>query len=117
TRSNQHVFDQKEQCDALANQGNQKFVEISDLNASLQEQGLVITTLKNELRNLKGKYLADNVVTKNTIDPNMLIVDVEPIAPKLLNNMTAHSYYLRHTQEQAAILKDVVEQGKSQNPL
>ncbi|GJV49883.1 hypothetical protein Tco_1440095 [Tanacetum coccineum] len=47
----------------------------------------------------------------------MLKIDVEPIAPKLLNNRTAHSYYLRHTQEQAVILREVVEQGKSQNSL
>nr|GEU40567.1 copia protein [Tanacetum cinerariifolium] len=47
----------------------------------------------------------------------MLKVDVEPLAPKLLNNRKAHSHYLRHTQEQAAILREVVEQGKSQNPL
>ncbi|GJT69552.1 retrovirus-related pol polyprotein from transposon TNT 1-94 [Tanacetum coccineum] len=65
----------KEQCDALINQVNQKSVEISDLNASLQEKVLVITALKNELRKLKGKELADNVVTKNTIDPEMLKID------------------------------------------
>ncbi|GJX79919.1 hypothetical protein Tco_0328068 [Tanacetum coccineum] len=87
----------KEQCDALINQVNQNSVEISDLNASLQEKVLVITALKNELRKLKGKELADNVVTKNTIDPEMLKIDVEPIAPRLLNNRTAHSDYLRHT--------------------
>ncbi|GJZ40946.1 hypothetical protein Tco_0587832 [Tanacetum coccineum] len=107
----------KEQCDALINQVNQKSVEISDLNVSLQEKDLVITALKDELRKLKGKDLADNIVTKHTIAPEMLKVDVEPIAPKLLNNRTAHSDYLRHTQEQAAILREVVEQGKSQNPL
>ncbi|GJX44032.1 retrovirus-related pol polyprotein from transposon TNT 1-94 [Tanacetum coccineum] len=44
-------------------------------------------------------------------------IDVEPIAPRLLNNRTAHSDYLRHTQEQDAILKEIMEQGKSQNPL
>ncbi|GJR64235.1 hypothetical protein Tco_0010300 [Tanacetum coccineum] len=65
----------KEQCDALINQVNQNSVEISDLNASLQEKVLVITALKNELRKLKGKELADNVVTKNTIDPEMLKID------------------------------------------
>ncbi|GJX26565.1 retrovirus-related pol polyprotein from transposon TNT 1-94 [Tanacetum coccineum] len=74
-------------------------------------------TLKDELGELKGKYLADNVVTKQTITPEMLKIDVEPIAPKLLNNKTTHSYYLKHTQEQATILREVVEQGKSQNPL
>ncbi|GJT41231.1 retrovirus-related pol polyprotein from transposon TNT 1-94 [Tanacetum coccineum] len=107
----------KEQCDALINQVNQKSVEISDLNVSHQEKDLVVTTLNDELRKLKGKYLVDNVVTKHTIAPEMLKVDVETVAHKLLNNMTAHSDYLRHTQEQAVILKEVVEQGKSQNPL
>ncbi|GJY72572.1 putative ribonuclease H-like domain-containing protein [Tanacetum coccineum] len=47
----------------------------------------------------------------------MLKIDVEPIAPRLLNNRIAHSDYLRHTQEQAAILREIVKQGKSQNSL
>nr|GEW01708.1 retrovirus-related Pol polyprotein from transposon TNT 1-94 [Tanacetum cinerariifolium] len=47
----------------------------------------------------------------------MLKVDVKPISHRLLNNRTVHSNYLRLTQEQAAILKEVVEQGKSLNPL
>ncbi|GJV82193.1 hypothetical protein Tco_1518063 [Tanacetum coccineum] len=56
---------------------NLKSVEISDLNASLQEKVLVITALKDDLRKLKGKALVDNVVTKHTIDPEMLKIDVE----------------------------------------
>nr|GEV21424.1 integrase, catalytic region, zinc finger, CCHC-type, peptidase aspartic, catalytic [Tanacetum cinerariifolium] len=44
----------------------------------------------------------------------MIKVDVESLTPKRLNNRTVHSNYLRHTQEQAAILREVVEQGKSQ---
>ncbi|GJX73442.1 integrase, catalytic region, zinc finger, CCHC-type containing protein [Tanacetum coccineum] len=52
-----------------------------------------------------------------SIDPEMLKIDVQPIAPGLLNNRTAHSEYLRHTQEEAVILREIVEQGKSQNPL
>nr|GEU54996.1 hypothetical protein [Tanacetum cinerariifolium] len=73
--------------------------------------------LKNDLRKLKGKSLVDDVVTSHIIAPKMLKVDVEPLAPKLFNNRTAHSVYLRHTQEQAAILREVLEQGKLQNPL
>ncbi|GJZ53575.1 retrovirus-related pol polyprotein from transposon TNT 1-94 [Tanacetum coccineum] len=107
----------KEQCDVLINQVNQKSVEISDLNAKIQEQGLTVTTLKDKLRKLKGKDLADNVVCKHTIDPEMLKIDVEYLNPRLLNNRSAHSDYLKHTQEEAAILTETVEQGKSQNPL
>ncbi|GJS81169.1 hypothetical protein Tco_0747710 [Tanacetum coccineum] len=107
----------KEQCDMLINQVNLKSVEISDLNASLQEKVLVITALKNELRKLKGKVVVDNVVTKHTIDPEMLKIDVEPITPKLLNPRTAHSTYIKHTQEEATVLRDLVEHVKSSYPL
>ncbi|GJX64858.1 retrovirus-related pol polyprotein from transposon TNT 1-94 [Tanacetum coccineum] len=107
----------KEQCDDLINQVNLKFVEISDLNASLQEKVLVITTLKDDLRKLKGKALVDNAVRKHTIDPEMLKIDVEPITSKLLNKRTAHSDYIKHTQEEAAVLRDLVEHVKANYPL
>nr|GEY82914.1 uncharacterized mitochondrial protein AtMg00810-like [Tanacetum cinerariifolium] len=97
----------KEQSDPLINQVNLKSVEISDLNANLQELGLIIATLRDELRRLKGKAIVDTTVTTHTIDPEMLKVDVEPIAPRLLNNRTVHSNYLRLTQEQTTILKEV----------
>nr|GEX38670.1 hypothetical protein [Tanacetum cinerariifolium] len=58
-------------------------------NAS--EQGLIIEALRDELRKLKGKAITDTIVTTHTIDPEMLKVDAEPIAPRLLNNMTVHS--------------------------
>ncbi|GKF52273.1 hypothetical protein Tco_0148740, partial [Tanacetum coccineum] len=105
----------KEQCDALVSQVNQKSVEISDLNVSLQEKDLVITALKNKLRKLKGKDLADNVVTKHPIAPEMLKIDVEPIAPRLLNNRTAHSDYLRHNQEQVMILREILTSRQGKN--
>ncbi|GJZ27754.1 retrovirus-related pol polyprotein from transposon TNT 1-94 [Tanacetum coccineum] len=92
-------------------------VEISDLNASLQEKVLVITALKDDLRKLKGKALVDNDVTKHTIDPEMLKIDVEPITPKLLNKRTAHSAYIKHTQEEAAVLRDLVDHVKANYPL
>nr|GEV98231.1 hypothetical protein [Tanacetum cinerariifolium] len=96
----------KEQCDASINQVNQKFVEISYLNVNLQEKGLIIAALRDELRKLKGIALVDNAVTTHTIALEMLLIDMEPLAFKLLNNRTAHSDYLRLTQEQASILKE-----------
>nr|GEW54755.1 hypothetical protein [Tanacetum cinerariifolium] len=71
----------------------------------------------DKLRKLKGKALVDNAVTTHTIAPKMLKFDMEPLVPKVLNNRTVHSDYLRHTLEQAAILREVVEQEKSQNRL
>nr|GFA47243.1 hypothetical protein [Tanacetum cinerariifolium] len=75
--------------------------------------GLIIANLRDELRKLKGKAIVVNAVTSHIIAPKMLTIDVEPIAPKLLNNKTVHSDYLRHTQEEAVILREVMEQGKS----
>ncbi|GJR06332.1 retrovirus-related pol polyprotein from transposon TNT 1-94, partial [Tanacetum coccineum] len=94
----------KEQCADLTNQVNLKSVEISDLNACLQEKVLVITTLKDELRKLKGKDLANNEVTHHPSDPE---INMEPITPKLLNKRSAHSAYIKHTQEEAAVLRDL----------
>ncbi|GJU85106.1 hypothetical protein Tco_1292652 [Tanacetum coccineum] len=47
----------------------------------------------------------------------MLKIDVEPITPKLLNKQTAHSAYIKHTQEEATVLRDLVEHVKSKHPL
>ncbi|GJZ52997.1 hypothetical protein Tco_0607882 [Tanacetum coccineum] len=114
----------KERIKSLSGNMNEEKVrkdieEIETINIELEhrEKDLVITALKDELRKLTGKDLADNVVTKHTITTQMLKIYVEPIAPRLLNNRIAHSDYLRHTQQQAAILREIVEQGKSQNPL
>nr|GEU87014.1 copia protein [Tanacetum cinerariifolium] len=80
---------------------------IDELTEVQNEKGLIIAALKDELRKLKGKALVDNAVTTHTIDPEMLKIDMEPIAPKLLNNRTTHSDYLKHTQEQDEILREV----------
>ncbi|GJT66624.1 hypothetical protein Tco_1018104 [Tanacetum coccineum] len=61
----------KEQCDALIKQVNIKSGEISDLNAKLQEQGLVLAALKNELRKLKGKALDKEAIETHSVDPKV----------------------------------------------
>ncbi|GJZ16660.1 hypothetical protein Tco_0552783 [Tanacetum coccineum] len=104
-KTNSIVIPDSEETLLLAEESlNLKSVEISDLNASLQEKVLEITAFKDDLRKLKGKTLVDNAVTKHTIDPEMLKIDVEPITPKLLNKKTAHSAYIKHTQKEATVL-------------
>ncbi|GJW91618.1 retrovirus-related pol polyprotein from transposon TNT 1-94 [Tanacetum coccineum] len=85
-----------------------------------KEKVVVITALKNDLRKLKGKKIADNaaqVSNATTIAPGMYRLNPVILVPKVKNNREAHEYYLKHTMEQAAILKEVVEQAKSRNPL
>ncbi|GJR85585.1 hypothetical protein Tco_0209596 [Tanacetum coccineum] len=107
----------KEQCAKLISQVNLKSVEISDLNASLQEKALAITALKDELRKLKGKALVDNIISNHPSDPELHQVNVEPITPKLLNKRTTHSTYIKHSHEEAAVLRDLVDHIKANYPL
>ncbi|GJX97190.1 retrovirus-related pol polyprotein from transposon TNT 1-94 [Tanacetum coccineum] len=47
----------------------------------------------------------------------MFKLDLDSLAPKLLQNREAHIDYLKYTQEQAAILRGIVEQAKAKQPL
>nr|GEW21226.1 hypothetical protein [Tanacetum cinerariifolium] len=107
----------KEQCDDLIKQVNIKSTENFDLNASLQEKVLVITALKETVSKLKGKAVVDEAVTLHPIDPELLKIDVALLAPKLRNNRTTHTEYLRHTQEETATLREIVKSERLLNPL
>nr|GEU43129.1 hypothetical protein [Tanacetum cinerariifolium] len=43
--------------------------------------------------------------------PKVSMVDVAPSAPKLRKNRTTHTDYIRHTQEEAATLREIVERN------
>nr|GFA91666.1 integrase, catalytic region, zinc finger, CCHC-type, peptidase aspartic, catalytic [Tanacetum cinerariifolium] len=46
-----------------------------------------------------------------------VLVDVAPLVPKLRKNRTAHTDYIRHTQEEAATLREIVESERLLSPL
>ncbi|GJW70384.1 hypothetical protein Tco_0127301 [Tanacetum coccineum] len=84
------------------------------------EKVFVITALKNDLRKFKGKDIVDNAAQASnatTIAPGMYNINPVTLAPKDKNNSETYIYYLKHTMEQAAILKEIVEQAYSLNPL
>nr|GEZ15251.1 hypothetical protein [Tanacetum cinerariifolium] len=110
----------KEHVESLVNQLNQKSIEITDLNAQLEEKAFVIITLKNDLRKLKGKDIVDNdaqVSNATMIALGLYKLDLVTLASKDKNNREAHIYYLKHTIKQAAILREIVKQAKSLNHL
>ncbi|GJW55566.1 retrovirus-related pol polyprotein from transposon TNT 1-94 [Tanacetum coccineum] len=91
-----------------------------DLNAQIKDKVFVITSLKNDLQKVKGKEIvniAAQIPSANTIVPDMFKLDLEPLAPRLLQNREAHIDYLKYTQEQADILQGIVEQAKAKQPL
>ncbi|GJS65175.1 hypothetical protein Tco_0679739 [Tanacetum coccineum] len=75
-----------------------------------------IAALKNELRKLKGKALDKEAIETHSVDPKVSKDNMEPITPKLLNKRTAHSSYIKHTQEEALVLRDIVEHVKANYP-
>ncbi|GJR60857.1 retrovirus-related pol polyprotein from transposon TNT 1-94 [Tanacetum coccineum] len=44
-------------------------------------------------------------------------LDLDHLAPRLLQNREAHTDYLKYTQEQADILRGIIEQAKAKQPL
>ncbi|GJU54169.1 hypothetical protein Tco_1227883 [Tanacetum coccineum] len=110
----------KEQIDSLINKLNLKFMKNEDLKAQIQDKVSVITSLKNELRKLKVKEIVENVVhipSATTIAPGMFKLDLVPLPPRLLQNRDVQIHYLRHTQEQANTLRELVKQAKVKQPL
>nr|GEU63506.1 hypothetical protein [Tanacetum cinerariifolium] len=72
---------------------------------------------QNKLRKLKGKAVVDEAIILHPIDPELLKINVAPLAPKLRNNRTTHYDYLKHTQEETAPLREIVEHERSLNML
>ncbi|GJX09792.1 retrovirus-related pol polyprotein from transposon TNT 1-94 [Tanacetum coccineum] len=98
-----------------------------------QEKDTVIRKLKERIKSLSGNMNEDKV-KKDIEEIETINIELDHRVSKLIAEnehlkqtykqlyglikpTTAHSDYLRHTQEQAMILREIVEQGKSQNPL
>ncbi|GJV18214.1 retrovirus-related pol polyprotein from transposon TNT 1-94 [Tanacetum coccineum] len=134
--SNQSVpsFDQLFELNELKAQSQEKdtdFEEIETINIELDHR---VTKLIAENEHLKQTYkqLYDSIKPAriqskeqcaklisqvNLSDPELHQVNVEPITPKLLNKRTAHSAYIKHSQEEAAVLRDLVDHIKANYPL
>ncbi|GJR20182.1 retrovirus-related pol polyprotein from transposon TNT 1-94 [Tanacetum coccineum] len=109
----------KEQSDSLIDKLNLKSAKNKDLKAQIQDKVFVITSLKNNLRKLKGKEIVDiaaQTPSTHTIVPGMFKLDLEPLAPRLLRNREIHIEYLKYTQEQADNIWGLVEQAKAKQP-
>nr|GEU28780.1 hypothetical protein [Tanacetum cinerariifolium] len=141
---NQEIFQKHE---SFNNQNALKipeFFENNDLKARLQEKDTTICKLKEIIKSMREKSKEENVnydyceiETKNvelekrkeiidiaaqtpsayTIVPGMFKLDLEPLAPRLLQNKEAHIDYLKYTQEQADILPGIVKQAKEKQSL
>ncbi|GJV00977.1 hypothetical protein Tco_1330247 [Tanacetum coccineum] len=60
---------------------------------------------------------ASQIPSATTIAPSMFKLDLVPLPPRLLQNREAHIDYIKHTQENANILQEIVELAKAKQPL
>ncbi|GJT96168.1 hypothetical protein Tco_1091686 [Tanacetum coccineum] len=74
----------KEHCDSLITQLNSKSLENVDLKRQIQDKVFVITSLKNDLRKLKGKEVENvaQIPIATTVAPGMFKLDLDPLAPR-----------------------------------
>nr|GEU65106.1 hypothetical protein [Tanacetum cinerariifolium] len=87
--------------------------ELNNLKAELQAKDTTIEKLKENIKRLNKTSIINSV--KKDID------EIETISIELehrdKNNRETHIYYRKHTMKQAAIVREIVEQAKSLNPL
>nr|GFB76850.1 hypothetical protein [Tanacetum cinerariifolium] len=76
----------------------------NELKAQIQEKDTLILKLKEKIKSSSG-------------DVKERKVDVVPLVPKLRKNRTAHIDYIKHTLEEAATLKELVESKRLLSPL
>ncbi|GJU36563.1 hypothetical protein Tco_1184917 [Tanacetum coccineum] len=75
----------KEHDDSLIAQLNSKSMENADLKRQIQDKVFVITSLKNDLRKLKGKEVenATQIPIATTIAPGMFKLNLDPLAHRI----------------------------------
>nr|GEX47757.1 integrase, catalytic region, zinc finger, CCHC-type, peptidase aspartic, catalytic [Tanacetum cinerariifolium] len=62
---------------------------VNSADKTVKEKVLVITALKETLSKLKGKVVVNEAVSLHSIDPELLKIDVAPLAPKLRTKLMA----------------------------
>nr|GFB18714.1 hypothetical protein [Tanacetum cinerariifolium] len=127
----QNVFNQMEQaveqhC-VVKNKFQDKMKDVLKENERLLEQAIstdIVNIVVNAnvnyaytLSKIKGKAVVNEDVPLHSIDPELLKIDVAPLAPKLRNNRTTHNDYLKHTQEETATVRKIVKNGRLLNLL
>nr|GEV13504.1 hypothetical protein [Tanacetum cinerariifolium]GEV97450.1 hypothetical protein [Tanacetum cinerariifolium] len=79
----------KEHNDSLIDKLNLKSAENEDLKSQIQDKVFMMTSLKNDLRKLKGKEIVDiaaQTPSAYTIVPGMFKLDLKSLAPRNMKN-------------------------------
>ncbi|GJR92566.1 retrovirus-related pol polyprotein from transposon TNT 1-94 [Tanacetum coccineum] len=97
-----------------------EFFIINELQAQLKAKNVSIEKLKEHIANIKGKNVVEsvqNVHNFNVVTSRVYKLDLPPLSPCIKNNMAAHVDYLKHTQENAYILHEIIKHARDLRPL
>ncbi|GJU12653.1 hypothetical protein Tco_1135049 [Tanacetum coccineum] len=84
--------------------------------SKLKVKDLSIANLKKHIESLKGINMAEKDVppnNANVIALGMFKLDLEPLSPKLSKNRDAHIDCIKHTQEHANTLREIVKHARA----
>nr|GEV48776.1 retrovirus-related Pol polyprotein from transposon TNT 1-94 [Tanacetum cinerariifolium] len=100
--------------------------KINDLKAQSQEKDTVIMKLKERLKSLSGN-VKEEKIKRELEEIETINIELDHRVTKLVaknehlkqtyKQLTAHTDYLRHTQEETATLREIVESERLLNPL
>nr|GEY56225.1 ribonuclease H-like domain-containing protein [Tanacetum cinerariifolium] len=82
---------------------------LKKLKFQLAQFNSVVKKRKTPNALIEGKATVEYVVqipSAITVAPRMFKLDLDPLAPKLMHNRESHIFYLKHTQDQADILRE-----------
>ncbi|GJS25894.1 retrovirus-related pol polyprotein from transposon TNT 1-94 [Tanacetum coccineum] len=107
-------------CSRLENRAILEFFKINEWQAKLDTKDVLIANLRKHIKSLKGKNVVEKVATPNNakvITPEMFKLDLEPLAPRVLNNKDAYIDYIKHSREHADTLQEIVKHARALRPL
>ncbi|GJU01654.1 hypothetical protein Tco_1111992 [Tanacetum coccineum] len=96
-----------------------EFLKINEWQAKLNTKDVSFANLRKQIESLKGENVVEKDVQLNNpnfIAPGMFKIDLEPLAPKVLKNKDAHIDYIKHTQEHADTLREIVKNDRALRP-
>ncbi|GKC37760.1 hypothetical protein Tco_1050144, partial [Tanacetum coccineum] len=96
------------------------FFIINELQAQLKAKNVSIEKLKEYIVNIKGKNMVEsvqNAQNSNVVTSKVYKLDLKPLFPLVKYNKDAHVNYLKHTQENADTLCEIIEHARELRPL
>ncbi|GJQ94106.1 retrovirus-related pol polyprotein from transposon TNT 1-94 [Tanacetum coccineum] len=96
----------------------QEFLNINEWQTKLNAKDVSIANLRKHIESVKGENVVENDLPQNkaqVIAPGIYKLDLELLSPNVLKNRDAHIDYIKHTRENADILRELVEHLQRQS--